>query len=202
MESYDRPLDAARRPWQRRLEVFSPKLRRRLTLLSRRAYQAWLLLEANSEVRRFCERPALLEPGAPRVIDFWVDRGRRAEFWLLDREDEDGSPAPQRMVHGLPMKVIRSEELLAKATFIRNWSQIVPYLVSAARFAEPGLQRDLLVRLAKPHRLQSIEAAFSPIDGTTVRAALYAVLASGKVVSPELELNTLCARTVFRSRVS
>ena len=39
MDSYDRPLDAARRPWQRRIEVFSPKLRRahsldlRLTIL-------------------------------------------------------------------------------------------------------------------------------------------------------------------------
>jgi hypothetical protein len=202
MDSYDRPLDVARRPWQRRIEVFSPKLRRRVTFLSRRAYQAWLLLEGDSGVRRFCERPALLEEGAARVIDFWVDRGRRAEFWLLVREDEDGSPPPQRMVQGLPMKVIRSEELLVKATFIRNWSQIVPYLVSAARFADPGLQRDLLGRLAKPHRLQSIEAAFSPIDGTTVRAALYALLASGKVVSPELEVTPLCGRTVFRRWVS
>ena len=114
------------------------------------------------------------------------------------REDGDGSPPPQRMVHGLPLKMIRNEELLAKSTFIRNWSQIVPYLVSAARFAEPGLQCDLLGRLAKPHRLQSIETAFSPIDGTTVRAALYALLASGKVVSPELEVAPLCARTIFR----
>jgi len=44
--------------------------------------------------------------------------------------------------------MIRNEELLAKATLIRNWSQIVPYLVSSARFVEPGLQRDLLGRLA------------------------------------------------------
>jgi hypothetical protein len=106
------------------------------------------------------------------------------------------------VVHEVPLKAIRSEELVAKATLIRNWSQIVPYLVSDARFAEPGLQRDLLGRLAKPHRLQSIEAALSPIDATTVRAALFAVLASGKVVSPELEVSPLGARTIFRRRAS
>jgi hypothetical protein len=67
-------------PWQRRIEVYSLKIQRRLTLFSRDAHDAWLLLEADPEVRTFCERPAYVAGEAGRLIDFWVDRGRHANF--------------------------------------------------------------------------------------------------------------------------
>jgi hypothetical protein len=47
-----------RRASQRRIEVFSPKLGRRLSLPSYGAWQLWLALEANPMVSGFCERPA------------------------------------------------------------------------------------------------------------------------------------------------
>jgi hypothetical protein len=58
---YPQAIDIKRRPWQRRIEDFSPKLRRRLTLFSRDALDAWILLEADPQVRSFCERPAYIE---------------------------------------------------------------------------------------------------------------------------------------------
>jgi hypothetical protein len=58
MLCYDNAMELRRRPWQRRIEVYSPKIQRRLTLFSRDAHDAWLLLEADPEVRTFCERPA------------------------------------------------------------------------------------------------------------------------------------------------
>jgi hypothetical protein len=78
---YDRPLEASRRPWQRRTEVFSPKLGRRLTLFSYAAHDAWLLLAADPKVKRSCERPAPFEGEATRTLHFWVDYGRRAVCW-------------------------------------------------------------------------------------------------------------------------
>jgi hypothetical protein len=36
-----------RRPWQRRIEVYSPKIQRRLTLFSRDAHDTWLLCLAS-----------------------------------------------------------------------------------------------------------------------------------------------------------
>ena len=42
--------------WRRRIEVFSPKLERRLSLGSRDAWRLWLVLEANPTVASFCER--------------------------------------------------------------------------------------------------------------------------------------------------
>jgi hypothetical protein len=56
---YAQAVEVKRRPWQRRIEVFSPKLRRRLTLFSHDAQDAWILLEADPRVQTFCERPAL-----------------------------------------------------------------------------------------------------------------------------------------------
>jgi hypothetical protein len=58
---YGQAVEGKRRPWQRRIEVFSPKLRRRLTLFSRDAQDVWILLEADPHVHSSCERPAYME---------------------------------------------------------------------------------------------------------------------------------------------
>lgn len=34
LPSYDNPIEVSHRPWQRRIEIYSPKLRRRVTLFS------------------------------------------------------------------------------------------------------------------------------------------------------------------------
>jgi hypothetical protein len=193
---YDRPLEASRRPWQRRIEVFSPKLGRRLTLFSYAAHDAWLLLEADPKVQRFCERPAPFEGEAARTLDFWVDYGRRAVFWVLG-EAPEREVLPQRM-HELPLEVLKREDLLALATRIRNWSVIVPYLVAARRFADRRLESDLYRRLAKPHRLSSLERASAPIEPSAVRAALFALLAEGRLAAPDLDRTPLGAQTLFR----
>ena len=90
MLRYDNAMELRRRPWQRRIEVYSPKIQRRLTLFSRDAHDAWLLLEADPEVRAFCERPAYVAGEAGRLIDFWVDRGRHAKFWILGVRSNGG----------------------------------------------------------------------------------------------------------------
>jgi hypothetical protein len=44
MLRYERAVETKRRPGQRRIEVFSPKIKRRLTLFSWDSHDAWLLL--------------------------------------------------------------------------------------------------------------------------------------------------------------
>jgi len=46
MLSREKPIEMSRRPWQRRIEVYSPKLKRRPTLFLWGAQNAWFLLEA------------------------------------------------------------------------------------------------------------------------------------------------------------
>jgi len=45
MLHYEKAVESKRRSGQRRIEVFSPKIERRLTLFSRDSHDAWLLLE-------------------------------------------------------------------------------------------------------------------------------------------------------------
>jgi len=51
MLRFERAVETKRRPGQRRIEVFSPKIKRRLTLFSWDSHDAWLLLEADPTVR-------------------------------------------------------------------------------------------------------------------------------------------------------
>lgn len=197
MPDYVRGIDVERRPWQRRIEVYSPKLGRRVTYFSRTAYEAWLLLESDPSIKTFCERPAYLQDQAGRLIDFWVSRGRQASFWQLATDKAEHITWPAR-VHGLPLRIIPREEMVAHSTRIQNWSRIVPYLASYARHMDRRLQRDVLGRLLKPHRLQRLEDSFQPIDATTVRAAVFALLAAGEIVAPELDRTPLAYTTLFK----
>jgi hypothetical protein len=112
MLPYEKPIEISRRPWQRRIEVYSPKLRRRLTLFSWAAHDAWLLLEADPAVKVFCERPTYVEGGAGRLIDFWVSRGRRAHFWVLLLEESKKTALP-KSVQGVALRVLRRADLMA-----------------------------------------------------------------------------------------
>ena len=139
MPEFLRGMDVKRRPWQRRIEVYSPKLGRRVTYFSRTAYEAWLLLESDPTIKTFCERPAYLEDQTGRLIDFWVSRGRQASFWQLATDKAEHVSWPAR-VHGLPLRIIPREEMVAHSTRIENWSRIVPYLASYARHMDRRLQ--------------------------------------------------------------
>jgi hypothetical protein len=152
-----------RRPWQRRIEVYCLKIQRCLTLFSRDAHDVWLLLEADPEVRSFCEQPAYVAGEAGRLIDFWVDRGRHAKFWILSgAEPEAGSL--QSTLHGIGVRVLHRADMIAAEMRGKNWPQILPYLISFARDTNRRLQEEIFARLEKPDRLEHLEAAFQPID--------------------------------------
>ena len=125
MLHYERAVETKRRPEQRRIEVFSPKIKRRLTLFSWDSHDAWLLLEADPTVQAFCERPAYVEGGAGRVLDFWVDHGGHSKFWALSSKDSESESLP-RTEHGVSLRVLRCPDTIAFAMRIQNWAQIVP----------------------------------------------------------------------------
>jgi hypothetical protein len=71
---YTRAVLFSRPAGRRRIEVFSPKLARRLSLGGYDAYRTWLVIEANPRIRTFCERPTYVDGPRGAVIDFWVQR--------------------------------------------------------------------------------------------------------------------------------
>lgn len=197
LNDYPGPVSSERKPWSRRIEVFSPKLERRLMLLSNRCHDAWLLLEAEPRVRRFCERPEYLEDRKRRVVDFWVDKGRHKHFLVVARPDEDGREWPKRVL-GLPLRVWKPEVIDTQRVAIFNWGQMIPYLSIYRRVPEERLDDEVLARLRKPHRLLRLEAAFHPIEPGRLRAALFRLLAAGKVVADGIDRNPLNSSTLFR----
>jgi len=124
---YERAVETKRPAGSRCIEIFSPKIKRRLTLFSRPTHDAWLLLEADPTVRAFCERPAFVDGEAGRVLDFWVDQGTgRAKFLVVSTEEADAKSLPPS-VHGVKLQVLRRPDMIAFARRIENWAQIVPY---------------------------------------------------------------------------
>jgi hypothetical protein len=197
--SYEKPIEVSRRPRQRRIEVYSPKLKRRITLFSWAAHDAWLLLEADPAVKAFCERPAYLylEGDAGRLIDFWVSRGRHAKFWVVNSAEPEKVAFP-KSAHGVSVQILRRADLMAFDRRIENWAQILPYRISFAHYPDGRLQKDIFNRLEKPHRLEGLEAAFHPVDVARVRAALFELLTTGKIIAPDLDSKPLGLRTMFR----
>ena len=210
---YTRALPFVRRASDRRLEVFSPKLGRRLSLTSYAAWQLWLALEANPAASMFCERPAFIEGTPQRTIDFWVRFTRQGgdEFWLLDDAEEsvdDSEPTKvtePSAAHFLPVEVrgttlrlIPRRSLRAWSTPVANWAQLVPYLVTWHRFADPLLAQSIVVYLGQSRTLDDVLQRFADHDRAMTEAALYSLVANGRVLSPDLATSPLSGSTRFR----
>ena len=208
--TYTRPLPLPAAGWRRRLEVFSPKLARRLSLGSYDAWRCWIAIEANPEVTSFCERPSRTAGRNSAMIDFWVQRRGTpgAEFWLLwnphgDADTVDSSPeaastpAPKRL-HDHPMRLISPEIIASWEVPVDNWAQIVPVLVSYRRYRKPLLEQLIVVQLVQYTALDDLINHFGHDDPDEVAASLYWLLALGRVRSPDLAAERLNGATRFR----
>lgn len=206
---YARPMAFARGGWRRRIEVFSPKLGRRLSLGSYDAYRTWLVIEANPAIEAFTERPAYADGPRSAVIDFWVQLCNvpSGEFWFIESRQRlpDGAdpaaqaiPALPPMLHDQTVRLIRQGDLEAWAVPIANWSRIVPYLVSHRRFRDPLLEQSVVVYLGQPGTLDAVLERFGGHDATSVEASLFALVATGRVVSPDLAVSPLSGATRFQ----
>ena len=208
--SYTQPLPLPAAGWRRRLEVFSPKLARRLSLGSYDAWRCWIALEANPGVTSFCERPLRFAGRNSAMIDFWVQlRGTTdAEFWLLwnprvDADTPDTSPeataiAARKRLHDHPVRLITPEIIASWEVPVANWAQIVPALVSYRRYRKPLLEQSIVVQLAQSTALDELIKHFGHDDPDEVAASLYWLLALGRVRSPDLATDRLSGATRFR----
>lgn len=81
---YVQPVSSDRPQSAHRFDVYSPKLKRPLTLFGRHALDLWTTLEGSPQVRSFCERPLKIPGnGKHRCFDFWVSRADGEELLVL-----------------------------------------------------------------------------------------------------------------------
>jgi len=105
-------------------------------------------------------------------------------------------------LHGVAVRILHRADMIAAQMRVRNWSQIVPYLICFKRHTNRRLQEEIFARVEKPHRLEHLEAAFQPIDVSLVRACLSKLVAEGRVVAPDIDLVPLGSTTIFRRSAS
>lgn len=208
---FRRPLALPRAGARRRIEVFSPKLGRRVSLGSYGAYRTWLVIEANPAIETFIERPAPVRERGGALLDFWVrlSESNEGEFWLIERDrsartgaqqaGEGGEQdAPPSAAHGLPVRQVRQADLLAWAVPISNWARIVPDLVAHRRYRDALLEQKIVVYLGSERTLDEVLREFGDCDSTSTQAALFFLVAGGRVVSNDLAVAPLGGRTRFR----
>jgi hypothetical protein len=208
--TYTEPLPLPKASWRRRLEVFSPKLERRLSLGSYPAWRCWVALEANPAITRFCERPARVAGKNSAMLDFWVQLHSNpwGEFWLLEGDVDDGTravagsddrglAAPMRL-YERPVRVITTAVLASWDIPVTNWAQMLPYLVSFRGYRHALLEQSLVVQLARYVSMDELIAAFAEHDASEVQASLFWLVASGRVRSPDLATAPLGGGTRFR----
>lgn len=202
---YAAPISPPRKGWRRRIEVFSPKISRRVCLGSYLAYQTWIMLEANPRISNFCERPALMPGPSPPTIDFWVrfENHQADEFWVIQRAantDKDTLAHLELPTHAhcLAVREIKLADIERNALPISNWGKIIPFIVANIRWRDPLLEQSLIVFLGQSYSLQAIIERFADRDPTEVQAALFVLIAQGRLVSGDLALKPLGHQTQFR----
>lgn len=201
------PVNEARPPGASRFECWSPKLRRRISLYSQRAFDQWILLEADPEAAIFCERPYwAVVNGERKLVDFWVRREEGDHGLMLVAESasrawtNENSKDEVNLVelHMPELRRVTPIDLMAKAQLIANWRMILPYLTANATFVTPSLLLDVEQAIATPMALGELEKRLqSTYELMLVRTGVFHLLHRGKAVAPSLGEERLGPRTVF-----
>lgn len=194
---YSRAVTAPRPKGARLLIGFSPKLQRRVTLYSRRAFEQWLLLESDPSVIEFCERPLILKtPAGAKLADFWVHRGASEEFLVID---DNITPIDPIEVGGdtLALRVIQPAALAASRQWTQNWEHLLPVINSSVGSVRSELAEDVLRFLNAAKPLMQIERNFAIGDPSVVRACVFELLRVGRIAAPSLRTEALTLTTSF-----
>ena len=96
------------------------------------------------------------------------------------------------------MRAVTPEILSSWEIPLANWAQIVPFLVSFRTYRQPLLEQSLIVELARWMSMGELLQHFDDYDRSAVQAAIFWLLATGRIHSPELATAPLGASTRFR----
>jgi hypothetical protein len=179
------------------IEVYSPKLGRRLKCFGEHVFSQWIRLEADPSVETFCERPAYLDfADGKRLADFWVRQGDREMLIVVD----DESPASTITIDAeLAVLTIPPAELAAARIWIGNWERMLPAITSCRQQMTQSFQQSILKFIEEPTQLSRIEREFGTGEPTLVRAAVFNLLHGGKLQAPQLHTEPLSFLTCFQA---
>jgi hypothetical protein len=190
------PASISRPRGSRRIDVYSPKLRRRLQCFGETMYHQCLCLEADPTVLTYCERPVYLSIGNEKhLADFWA---RRADCeWLLFVGDSKLSFIARIGSGEYEVRAVPAAELAAARVWIENWERILPVVTSCQDLLMTPLLDAVRRFVSKPTQLMHIEQEFAIMDLTLVRGAVFTLLHSGRLSAASLWIDPLSLLTWF-----
>lgn len=181
-----------------RYDVFGLKVDRSITLFGCNPLNTWVLLEADSTVVSYCERPLVIPDVKPkRVVDFWVNFLDREELWILQRQGEFGeddypaSAMPAFLAwassHGMAVRFMRPVEPTERITYLDNWGRILRDLSANRRFVSPAMVERVRSCVMAPRPISTLPDLFPDDDPVLLRTAAFFLVHAGKLRCVNIE---------------
>jgi len=209
---YTGPADNHRPYGSTRYEVWSPKLRRGITLYGDVPLKAWIYLESIPAVEAFCERPLTFKrtKKAKRVVDFWVKWNDKEEIWLLKRRTEEEKHQQDKQLYskfqqwaqanGMEARLIAPDLVALAEVEMQNWSVILHCLAANLHqvFNREDIHRKILSHFSTLTSLASFLHSNEEEDPVILQAAVFHLLHRGRLKSEEIAHNPLSLATRFQ----
>jgi hypothetical protein len=187
-----------------RWEVYSPKLRRNVTLYSNLEYDHWVLVESDPEVLFFCEQPLKIKIELPigtitTIFDMWIQwKSGEEEFREVKFEEElqeisSNSRVCRQIqaqkrwceIKNKKYSVITEKNIRSNLIYLSNLRLILRHLGSEdIENIKLYSERILLMLLDQgASSLIDIEEIFSDAESLTIRKAVFELIYSGRVIT-------------------
>lgn len=194
--AFNAPISTSRPRGARRIDVYGPKINRRVQCFSEAAYRQWVALEADPSVLMYCERPAFLQLGDDRIlVDYWVKQDDCESLLIIGDGDTLSTAAIDDTSYSI--KSISHVDLMAAQTWLENWERILPIITSCHSLISDSLLKSIQRLVSSPMPLLEIEKEMSPAEPTLVRAAVFTLLHRGRLRAPQLKTEELSFLTQF-----
>lgn len=193
-----------------RYDVFGLKIDRSLTLFGRTPLNAWTLLEADSTVISYCERPLIVPDTKPkRLVDFWVRFRDREELWILLRhnqldantEPHDAMPAFATWAASNKMAVrfVKPIDPVERKTYLDNWGRIIRELSANRRFVSPAMVERVRECFATPRPVAALTDLFADEDPALLRTAALSLVHAGRVRCADIDTQPLGPASILEA---
>jgi len=190
------PISPPRLRGARLLTAFSPTLERAVRAFDHHGLWQWVRLETDPQITSFCEHPVRLgKADDARLIDFWVQRGDAEELLVLDR-DRATDKIPESL-DGIALRLVPAAELAAAGTWITNWLRMLPVITATRGLVPKSLLRAATNLVREPVALSLVEHELAVGDPSLVRAAIFELLRTGRLLSPSLHSQALSLHTTI-----
>ena len=186
-----------------RWEVYSLKLRRNVTLYSNLEYDHWALVEADPEIKTFCEQPLKIQIRLPSgaivttIFDMWIRRKSGIEEFreIKFHEELFSANSKSRIVRqieaqkkwcdlkGISYTVVTEKVIRADPVYLLNCKLILRHLGMTRHLSLALYSERIRVAFKQLNicSLGELENYFPDDESQIIRSAIFDLIISGQI---------------------